>query len=60
MFRNKQGGSTKNNGGMLVPSYQKSLNELMRKSSILMLSGNSKKKLHDLIGGFLKSPQLKE
>ena len=60
MFRNKQGGSTKNNGGMLVPSYLKSLNELMRKSSILMLSGNSKKKLHDLIGGFLKSPQLKE
>jgi 3-epi-6-deoxocathasterone 23-monooxygenase len=60
MFRNKQGGSTKNDGGMLVPSYPKSLNKLMGKSSILMLSGNSQKKLHGLIGGFLKSPQMKE
>jgi len=49
-----------NDGRIFVPSYPKSLNELMGKSSILMLSGNLQKKLHGLIGGFLKSPQLKE
>jgi len=49
-----------NDGRIFVPSYPKSLNELMGKSSILMLTGNLQKKLHGLIGGFLKSPQLKE
>ncbi|XP_057870086.1 3-epi-6-deoxocathasterone 23-monooxygenase CYP90D1 isoform X2 [Cryptomeria japonica] len=32
----------------------------MGKSSILLLNGNMQKKLHGLIGSFLKSPQLKE
>lgn len=49
-----------NDGRIFVPSYPKSLNELMGKSSILLLNGNMQKKLHGLIGSFLKSPQLKE
>lgn len=48
-----------NDGRIFVPNYPKSLNELMGKSSILMLGGNLQRKLHGLIGGFLKSPQLK-
>lgn len=49
-----------NDGSIFVPSYPKSLNELMGKSSILKLGGNLQKKLHGLIGGFLKSPELKQ
>ncbi|KAH9288449.1 hypothetical protein KI387_032566 [Taxus chinensis] len=49
-----------NDGRIFVPSYPKSLNELMGKSSILQLNGNLQKRLHGLIGSFLKSPELKE
>lgn len=42
-----------------VPSYPKSLTELMGKSSILQINGSLQKKIHGLIGSFLKSPNLK-
>ncbi|KAL3511696.1 hypothetical protein ACH5RR_024413 [Cinchona calisaya] len=42
-----------------VPSYPKSLTELMGKSSILLISGNLQRRIHGLIGAFCKSPYLK-
>lgn len=42
-----------------VPSYPKSLTELMGKSSILLINGSLQRKIHGLIGSFLKSPHLK-
>ncbi|KAI3906263.1 hypothetical protein MKW92_009155 [Papaver armeniacum] len=42
-----------------IPAYPRSLAELMGESSILVTNGNLHKKLHGLIGSFLKSPQLK-
>lgn len=42
-----------------VPSYPKSLTELMGESSILLISGNLQKKIHGLIGSFFKSGYLK-
>eukprot|EP00252_Welwitschia_mirabilis_P017762 TRINITY_DN3940_c0_g1_i1.p1 TRINITY_DN3940_c0_g1~~TRINITY_DN3940_c0_g1_i1.p1 ORF type:complete len:500 (+),score=57.90 TRINITY_DN3940_c0_g1_i1:230-1729(+) len=49
-----------NDGKLFIPSYPKSINELMGRSSILMLNGNVQKKLHGVIGSFLKSAELKE
>lgn len=48
-----------NQGNIFIPAYPKSIRELMGEHSILQLNGNMHKKLHGLIGGFLKSPQLK-
>ncbi|KAL0924048.1 hypothetical protein M5K25_004852 [Dendrobium thyrsiflorum] len=42
-----------------VPSYPKSLSELMGKSSILLINGALQRRVHGLIGGFFKSPHLK-
>lgn len=42
-----------------VPWYPKSLTELMGKSSILMINGSLQKRVHGLIGAFLKSGHLK-
>ncbi|XP_068336914.1 3-epi-6-deoxocathasterone 23-monooxygenase CYP90D1 [Pyrus communis] len=42
-----------------VPSYPKSLTELMGKSSILLINGALQRRIHGLIGAFLKSPHLK-
>jgi 3-epi-6-deoxocathasterone 23-monooxygenase len=42
-----------------VPSYPKSLTELMGKSSILLINGSLQRRIHGLIGAFLKSPHLK-
>lgn len=42
-----------------VPSYPKSLTELMGKSSILVINGCLQKKIHGLIAVFLKSPHLR-
>lgn len=42
-----------------VPSYPKSLTELMGESSILLITGNLQKKIHGLIGSFFKSAYLK-
>ncbi|KAF5198360.1 Cytochrome p450 [Thalictrum thalictroides] len=48
-----------NNGSTFIPYYPKSITELLGKSSILQMNGNLQKKVHGLIGGFLKSSQLK-
>lgn len=42
-----------------VPSYPKSLTELMGKNSILLINGSLQRRVHGLIGAFFKSPQLK-
>lgn len=42
-----------------VPSYPRSLTELMGKSSILLINGSLQRRIHGLIGAFLKSPHLK-
>ncbi|GER53510.1 cytochrome P450 family protein [Striga asiatica] len=42
-----------------VPSYPKSLMELMGKTSILVVNGALQRRIHGLIGNFLKSPFLK-
>lgn len=42
-----------------VPSYPKSLTELMGKSSILLINGTFHRKIHGLIGAFFKSSHLK-
>nr|TKS16344.1 3-epi-6-deoxocathasterone 23-monooxygenase-like isoform X2 [Populus alba] len=44
---------------LFVPSYPKSLTELMGKSSILLINGSLQRRIHGLIGAFLKSPHLK-
>ncbi|KAM6585277.1 hypothetical protein CsatB_012279 [Cannabis sativa] len=44
---------------VFVPSYPKSLTELMGKSSILLINGSLQRRIHGLVGGFFKSPQLK-
>lgn len=42
-----------------VPSYPKSLTILMGESSILLINGYLQRRIHGLIGSFLKSPNLK-
>ncbi|KAM3245935.1 cytochrome 90D2 [Capsicum annuum] len=42
-----------------VPSYPKSLTELMGKSSILLINGSLQRRIHGLIGAFFKSPHVK-
>ncbi|XP_043719234.1 cytochrome P450 90D2-like [Telopea speciosissima] len=42
-----------------VPSYPRSLTELMGNSSILLINGNLQRRVHGLIGAFFKSPHLK-
>lgn len=42
-----------------VPSYPKSLTELMGKSSILRINGSLHRRIHGLIGSFFKSAYLK-
>ncbi|KAF1886846.1 hypothetical protein Lal_00046084 [Lupinus albus] len=44
---------------VFVPSYPKSLTELMGKSSILVINGSLQRRIHGLIGAFFKSQQLK-
>ncbi|KAL3824441.1 hypothetical protein ACJIZ3_020470 [Penstemon smallii] len=46
-------------GKIFVPSYPKSLMELMGKSSILLINGALQKRIHGLIGAFFKSSNLK-
>ncbi|XP_051120642.1 3-epi-6-deoxocathasterone 23-monooxygenase CYP90C1 [Andrographis paniculata] len=48
-----------NHGNAFIPSYPKSIKELFGESSILQMSGPLHKRVHGLIGGFLKSPSLK-
>lgn len=42
-----------------IPSYPKSLTELMGKSSILLINGSLQRRIHGLVGAFFKSPHLK-
>lgn len=42
-----------------IPSYPKSLMELMGKSSILVINGSLQRRIHGLIGSFFKSATLK-
>ena len=44
---------------VFVPSYPRSLTELMGKSSILLINGSLQRRVHGLIGAFFKSPILK-
>ncbi|CAK9157089.1 unnamed protein product [Ilex paraguariensis] len=48
-----------NHGSVFIPCYPKSITELLGKSSILQMNGNLQKRVHALIGGFLRFPQLK-
>ncbi|XVF17963.1 hypothetical protein REPUB_Repub10bG0170400 [Reevesia pubescens] len=48
-----------NHGNIFIPAYPKSIRELLGEHSILQMNGNLQKRLHALIGGFLRSPQLK-
>uniref|UniRef100_A0A1J3FVP6 22alpha-hydroxysteroid 23-monooxygenase n=2 Tax=Noccaea caerulescens TaxID=107243 RepID=A0A1J3FVP6_NOCCA len=49
-----------NHGNTFVPAYPKSITELLGENSILSINGPHQKRLHTLIGAFLRSPQLKE
>lgn len=46
-------------GNAFVPAYPKSIRELLGENSILQMNGSLQKRIHALIGGFLRSPQLK-
>ncbi|KAK4417401.1 3-epi-6-deoxocathasterone 23-monooxygenase CYP90C1 [Sesamum alatum] len=48
-----------NHGNAFIPCYPKSITELLGKSSILQMNGSLHKRVHALIGVFLKSPQFK-
>nr|XP_011462520.1 PREDICTED: 3-epi-6-deoxocathasterone 23-monooxygenase [Fragaria vesca subsp. vesca] len=48
-----------NHGNTFIPAYPKSIKELLGKNSILQINGSLHKRVHGLIGGFLKSPQFK-
>ncbi|CAJ1930303.1 unnamed protein product [Sphenostylis stenocarpa] len=48
-----------NHQANFVPAYPKSIRELMGEQSILKMNGTMHKKVHTLIAGFLRSPQLK-
>ncbi|KAK9129770.1 hypothetical protein Sjap_010257 [Stephania japonica] len=48
-----------NNGSTFVPYYPKSITELLGNSSILQMNGGLQRRVHGIIGSFLKSPQLK-
>lgn len=48
-----------NHGNTFVPAYPKSIRELLGESSILQINGNLQRRIHALIGGFLRSPHFK-
>lgn len=48
-----------NHGNTFVPAYPKTIRELLGENSILQTNGSLQKRIHALIGGFLRSPQLK-
>ncbi|CAH2076476.1 unnamed protein product [Thlaspi arvense] len=49
-----------NHGNTFVPAYPKSITELLGENSILSINGPHQKRLHTIIGAFLRSPHLKE
>ncbi|KAL8200418.1 hypothetical protein R6Q57_011757 [Mikania cordata] len=48
-----------NQGNVFIPSYPKSVIELLGEHSILQMNGGLQKRLHAIVGGFLRSPQFK-
>ncbi|GLT39191.1 hypothetical protein SLA2020_133970 [Shorea laevis] len=48
-----------NHGNIFVPAYPKPIRELLGEHSILQMTGSLHRRVHALIGGFLRSPQLK-
>ncbi|KAI5684142.1 hypothetical protein M9H77_05370 [Catharanthus roseus] len=48
-----------NHGNSFISHYPKSITELMGKVSLLYINGPLQKRIHALIGGFLRSPQFK-
>lgn len=48
-----------NQGSIFIPAYPKSIRELLGEHSILKMNGNLHRKVHALIGGFLRSPHFK-
>ncbi|KAL0543383.1 hypothetical protein IC582_018479 [Cucumis melo] len=48
-----------NHGNIFTPAYPKSITELLGTYSILRMKGNVQRRLHTIIGAFLRSPQLK-
>lgn len=44
---------------LFVPSYPKTVTELMGKSSILLINGSLQRRIHGLVGSFFKSSHLK-
>nr|AYV88880.1 cytochrome P450 oxidase CYP90C29 [Polygala tenuifolia] len=48
-----------NQGNIFLPAYPKSIKELVGKSSILQINGSLHRRVHALLAGFLRSPQLK-
>ncbi|XP_022132598.1 3-epi-6-deoxocathasterone 23-monooxygenase isoform X2 [Momordica charantia] len=48
-----------NHGNIFIPAYPKSITELLGPFSILQMNGNVQRKVHSIIGAFLRSPLLK-
>ncbi|CAL0311479.1 unnamed protein product [Lupinus luteus] len=48
-----------NQGNIFIPAYPKSIRELMGEHSILQMNGSKHRKVHALIGGFMRSPHFK-
>lgn len=48
-----------NIGNMFIPAYPQTITEILGESSILQMNGSLQKRVHALLGGFLRSPQLK-
>lgn len=48
-----------NQGNIFLPAYPKSVRELMGQNSILQINGTLHRRVHALLAGFLRSPQLK-
>lgn len=48
-----------NHGNTFVPAYPKSITELLGQHSILQINGTLHKRVHALIGGFLRTPHFK-
>lgn len=48
-----------NIGNIFIPAYPQTITEILGESSILQMNGSLQKRVHALLGGFLRSPQLK-
>ncbi|XP_062102488.1 3-epi-6-deoxocathasterone 23-monooxygenase CYP90C1 [Humulus lupulus] len=48
-----------NQGNTFIPAYPKSITELLGQNSILQINGAFHKRVHALIGGFLRTPLFK-